>query len=118
MKFHYFVPGKVENWVIINDLGGVSVFKIPFSTLNDLTKMLEQNYRTRLYRIYLVNAPWTMKLLFDLFKSLDKNIQKKIHVSGKQFLEQMYEHIEKDEIEQKFGGNKPNLTVGYFPPRN
>jgi hypothetical protein len=114
---HYFVPGKVENWVVVNDLGGVSVFKIPFSILKELGSMLEKNYRTRLFRLYLVNAPWTMKLLFDMFKSFDKNIQKKIYVNSKNVADQIFQHAHPEQLEVKFGGTKPNIFGEFFPPR-
>lgn len=117
IKFHYFVPGKVENWVILNNLGNVSVFKIPFGVLKELSKILEQNYRTRLFRVYLVNAPFTLKLLFDFFKTFDKNIQKKIHVNSKNFVDVMFDHIEKDQIESKFGGTMNNFENDFFPPK-
>lgn len=115
---HYFVPGKVENWVIINDLGSVSVLKIPFNMVKELGSMLEKNFRTRLFRLYLVNAPWAMKMLFEIFNAFDKNIQKKINVSNKNYAEPMFQHIDKSQLEVKFGGTKPNITGEFFPPRS
>lgn len=86
--------------------------------LKELGSMLEKNYRTRLFRLYLLNAPWTMKLLFDLFKSFDANIQKKIHVSNKNSDDSMWTHVNKPQIEKKFGGDMENITGPFFPPKN
>ena len=77
---------------------------------------MEQNYRTRLFRSYLVNIPYTLKILFEFLKTFDQNVQKKIHVNNKNVIEAMFSHIDKNQIEEKFGGTKPNMSGQYFPP--
>ena len=50
------VPGKVENWVTILDLKGVGITEIPKKLLKALTKPLETLFKSRLYRLHVLNA--------------------------------------------------------------
>lgn len=110
VKEHIFIPGKVENWVFLIDLANIGIFKLPLNSLKDLGNTLEKNYRTKLYRLYTVNAPWTLTVLYGVIKTFDKNIQKKIMISKTNNVPEMFKHINKGQIEIKYGGTSPNIT--------
>ena len=110
VKEHIFVPQKVENWIFIIDLANIGIFKLPLNSLKDLGYTLEKNYRTKLYRLYTVNAPWTITVIYGFIKAFDKNIQKKIMISKTHSVPEMFNHINKSQIEIKYGGTMPDMN--------
>ena len=118
IKREIYVPGKVENNVYIVNLKDISIFGVPFALLKELGSVMEKNYRTKLYRLYVLNAPLMMTLLFSFFKNFDSNIQKKIFVSRKSSANEMWDHISKEQLEERFDGTCPNLEGEFWPPRH
>ena len=104
IKENLFIPGKVENWIFLVDLCNVGILKLPLNALKDLGGTLEKNYRTKLFRMYVVNAPWTVNMLYGVIKTFDKNIQKKIIISRTNSAPEMFKHVSKKQVELKYGG--------------
>lgn len=105
----YFLPGKVENWVVIADFKNASISSL-LGNFKFIGSILEKNYRTKLFRFYMVNTPWMINLLFVFLKTFDRNIQKKIINSRQNCNEVWWTHIEKNQIEEQYGGDMPNKT--------
>lgn len=110
----FYIGGKVENWIFLFDLKDVSLFSLPVNSFKELGRMMEQNYRTKLYRFYIVNAPLMMSMLFSFFKLFDKNIQKKIIVSRKKHAKEMDNHVNRAQLENKYNGNMTDID-NYWP---
>ena len=55
-----FIPGQVENWIIIYELGGMGVTDIPMSAIKSSTAKMSQNYGGRLFKMFVTNAPGTI----------------------------------------------------------
>lgn len=81
IKEEIFVFGKIENWVLVVDLGQIGVLDLPFGLLKDLLATLGNNYRAKMFRLYVVNAPWSVTLLYSFINTFDKKTQKKILIS-------------------------------------
>lgn len=113
---HVFQPGLVENSVMIIDMSNVGVLSLPLGLMRELGNMLEANYKARVFRTYIVNAPLILSLLYVFIKSRDIVIQKKLSVSRKPFAESMFSHISKAQLEKKYGGDKQNLEGQFWPP--
>jgi hypothetical protein len=64
------IPGQVENWTDIFDFKGVSLTNIPKNTMKGLNKPMADYFKGRLYRMYIINASWIMKILWKLAKKL------------------------------------------------
>ena len=66
----------------------------------------------------IVNTHWLIKQASSVvYTFLDARITNKIKIlsdNGKSTFDKL---IGKDRLEQKYGGNLPNLTSDYFPPR-
>ena len=106
----FLVFGKIENFVVIVDLMKVGTLSLPVKTLKMIGNIFESNFRTKLYKFFVLNAPWTVSVLFLVIKALDKNIQKKITVSRENSPKQMA-FINKNQIEKKFNGLKNEITT-------
>ena len=53
---HALIPGKVENWVTIIDMKGVGITEIPKKLITAMTKPLQDYFKGRLYRLYIINS--------------------------------------------------------------
>lgn len=52
-----FFPGKVENWVSLANMGKQGMTKLPISSLRNISKILQANFRCRLGVSYIINPP-------------------------------------------------------------
>ena len=55
------LPGKVENWIIVIDLGGIALTKIPVKKVGAIITNGASNFGARLFRNYNINASWTVR---------------------------------------------------------
>ncbi len=55
-----FIPGQVESWDVIYDLGGLGITELPTSTLKSVLGTIGANYGGRLCKLWVVNAPGTI----------------------------------------------------------
>ena len=95
-----FLPGQVENWVIIYDLGGMGVTDIPMSAIKSTTQKMSQNYGGRLFKMFVVNAPGTIYFTWKLVSAfLDPVTVEKIQISKKNTDKHMFDNIDPSQIE-------------------
>lgn len=109
------IPGQVENWNIILDVSDFSMVFIP-SQLKTIFHVLMNNYRCRLYVMYIVNVSPVLNFLWNTIKGvLDTNTEKKIKLLKSNDLSMIFTFINPEQIEQRFGGKAPNVEGHYFP---
>ena len=95
-----FIPGQVENWVIIYDLGGMGVTDIPMSAIKGTTQKMSQNYGGRLFKMFVVNAPGTIYFTWKLVSAfLDPITVEKIQISKKSTDKHMFDNIDPSQVE-------------------
>lgn len=117
-----FIPGQIENWCIIVDLKGLGLTDIPVKVVAYNQKMqeaigyLQSCYRSRAYRIYVMNTPWLVsKILWPLAQLvLDQNTIDKVNIASGARHENMLKHINPNNLEQKFGGNVPDVVSDFW----
>jgi hypothetical protein len=111
---YLLIPGQVENWNIICDVEEVSVMFLP-GDLKKIIEILQCNYRARLYVMYLMNISFFVKALWNMIKGmLDPNTERKIKMLGND-KSLMFEFINKNQVEKKFGGTAQNVENYFFP---
>mgnify|MGYP006056427543 CR=1 FL=1 len=110
-----YKSGKVENNVYIIDMADTSILSLPLTIIKELGIMMEKNYRTKMYRIYIVNAPLMMSALMGVMKYFDSNIQQKIFTSRQTSCKEIFEHVNPSQLEKNFGGLKENLSEPFWP---
>jgi hypothetical protein len=64
------IPGKVENWITVIDFKDVGLTEIPTTLIKVMTKPLQDLFKGRLYRLYLINAKWAMKVVWSVAKQV------------------------------------------------
>mmetsp|Transcript_63923 Transcript_63923/g.73322 ORF Transcript_63923/g.73322 Transcript_63923/m.73322 type:complete len:431 (+) Transcript_63923:134-1426(+) len=113
---HMYLPGKIENWVVVIDFEHVRGFSIPTGFLKRFSTMLQDNYRGVLHKMYMVNVPRLLSGIWTLVKMvLDPVTLNKIKITKKSLPEGILTHCNASQIEQRFGGEVPNLTT-FWPP--
>lgn len=113
---HLLIPGQVESWSMITDLRGVSVFNLP-SEVKDFLKVMQSNYRARLKTNYLLGMGMILRGLWIVVSSmLDPETNKKIKILASKGFDDIFEAINRSQVEAKFEGSSPNLIENYFPP--
>lgn len=110
------LPGKVENWVCISDFAHKGLFGLPTSGIKMILKTCLDNFRCRLAFNYILNAPSSLTFVWMLLKAvLDSRTTAKVTALNANYSERMLGHFAPGQVEQKYGGSAPNMTV-FWPP--
>ena len=79
-----FLPGQIENWVVIVDLAGQGLGSIPRNELTGMAKIMGSNYRSRMGRTWVLNATWATSVLWGVIsKFIDPETTEKVHLTNK-----------------------------------
>ena len=110
-----FIPGQVECWNIIYDLGGMGITDVPVGALKSVIQLISANYGGRLYKLWMLNCPTTIFLSWKVVKNfLDPVTVDKISIVKKNTDDSLWKMFDKSQIEKKYGGTLPDLT-SYYP---
>lgn len=110
------IPGQVEQWAVILDIGRVSIMSIP-PEIKNLMKMLQEIYLCRVSSIYVLGLGGFVNFLWRMIKGLiDKATEKKIKIISSS-KKDLFVNINREQVEKKYGGLAPNVEGGcFFPP--
>lgn len=112
------LPGQIERWVVVEDMKGMSLTSIPFGTLKKILNFLQNNFRSRLYKLYIMNSPSSIYFTWKMVKGLlEETTVQKINFSKEHKNDDMWKHVNKSQVEEKFGGTAPNITQSFWPPK-
>lgn len=77
------------------------------------------SYRGRLYASYLLSMPGVLRWGWEAIvsKFVSENTLNKIKITGDPYNNDMWNHISRDTIEQKYGGDMANMKGSFWPPR-
>ena len=104
-----FIPGQVENWIIIYDLGGMGITDLPISAIKETTQRVSLHYGGRLFKMCAVNAPGTIWFSWKIVSAfLDDVTCEKIKISKKNSEKTLFESVDPSQVEEKYGGTQPN----------
>ncbi len=94
-----FLPGQVENWDVIYDLGGMGITEIPTGVIKTMMQKMSSNYGGRLYRLWVVNAPMTVSFSWKIVSAfLDQVTVDKIKISKNNTDKDMWTLCDKSQI--------------------
>jgi hypothetical protein len=62
-----FVPGKIETYCFVIDLGGNSL-ALPLSSFKMMVKKLMDVYTMRLDKMFIINVNYALKVTYNAFK--------------------------------------------------
>ena len=116
-----FLPGQIENWVTVTDMGSMGLSDMPISVrltqhIRKLIDVLQSNYRCRLAHNYVINAPTSVSMIWAVVKKfMDKDTVERISITGKGTDKAMLAQFNSEQVEQRYGGTAPNLDT-FWPP--
>lgn len=113
---HMLIPGKVENWINIVEMGKLGIRDIPFKPMIKLLGTLQKIYKCRLAHSFVLNPPSSIYYMWTCVKPfIDKATQEKVVFENKGYSETLLSMCDLDQIEKRFGGKAPNATT-FWPP--
>ena len=109
MKKTVFIPGQVESWNLIYDLGGMGLSEIPTTLLKNVLKKISLNYGGRLSKLWIVNAPSSVSMSWKIVSAfLDDVTVNKVKIVKKNTDKSIFEICDPSQVEEKYGGTQPN----------
>ena len=71
---------------------------------------MQNNFRGRLYRAYVLNAPWSFSAAWTVVKAfMEESTASKVAISTESSDPAMKSHIHPGQLEAKYGGTAPDL---------
>jgi hypothetical protein len=111
VKAKMFIPGQVECWNFIYDLGGLGISEIPTSTLKSVLEKISLNYGGRLFKLWIVNAPSSITMSWKIASAfMDDVTVNKIKISKKNTEKSIFDLCHPSQVEEKYGGTQKNRT--------
>ena len=113
---YLLIPGQIENWIIFVDFDGVGI-----TDLGDFQKIITalSKRRGRVFKNYFVNIGSFLKFSLKAIIKMVSSVAKKSIILSNNELNKVLQLISSDNLEQKYGGNAPNIIPGgnnLFPP--
>ena len=115
-----FIPGQIENWIMILNFAGTSPLTLP-DAVKKLIKTLSDNFLSRLYKCYVFGMSIFIKFIYRIICTfLEEITVQKLTILDSKNHNILFRNIRSDNVEQKFGGIAPDVTLGVphsiFPP--
>jgi CRAL/TRIO domain len=66
---HLMLPGQIENWVVIADLGNQGFAETPVYELKGLIGILADNYSCRMAKCWVVNVSFAANMLWKIIRT-------------------------------------------------
>lgn len=96
-----------------DDVGMMSMGKMKDAMIANGTVLAYNGSRT--FRVYWFNTPGMMK--DGIKKDGSEAKMAKVKIVDKNGPNEMWAHINKEQVEQKFGGSAQNVATDFFPPK-
>ncbi|KAL4441557.1 hypothetical protein ABPG74_021489 [Tetrahymena malaccensis] len=112
------LPGQIENWVVILDLGNIGLSSLPINGLKQIMGYLSSNYRSRMFATYVVNTPSSIFIPYKIIKGfLEEATIKKISFYSNGNPKPLFGHCHKSQIESTYNGDSNPIKEKYWPPK-
>ena len=118
LKDHFFIKGQVENWVMIADLNGVSIWSPPIKMIK-IFDFLQVKYLCRLKSLYIYGMGYVLSFCWKIVKKLidERTAEKFNFINSKNDIDEyVLKTIHPSQLEKKYGGEADDLDeVVDFP---
>ena len=76
-----YVPGRIENMILIIDCSNINVFTAPYAMLKSLMTTTQSQYKCKSRQIIVLNAPKTITIIWNVVKQyLDDVVRNKVGI--------------------------------------
>ena len=111
LKDHFFIDGQVENWIMIADLNGVSIWSPPIKMIK-IFDFLQVKYLCRLKTLYIYGMGYVLNFCWKIIKKLidERTAEKFQFINGQSDIENIVlKNVHPSQLEKKYGGEAENL---------
>ena len=111
------MPGKVETWTTIFDLTDIGAMNMTNKNIQSVVKVMQKNYPGRLYKFYGVEVGFLFRGVWAIaHQFVDAFTKKKMSIHGSDYGPEIMKLVAPHNLEQKYGGQAPNVTQ-FWPPQ-
>lgn len=113
LRRYMFLPGKIENIVVLVDLRNLGIADVPVKALKSIYSVLSHHYIVRVFRFYIVNMSYMLSTLVGVIKPIltDRQRQKLNFLKN---TSECREWVALHHLEEDLGGTRPKITK-FFP---
>ena len=113
---------EVVRCFCIQDLNGLGMKHLTSQTryfIKLFIRIMSENFPEVMAKIRVINAPWAFTVAWAMIKPiLHPRIIKKIKILGKNYQNELYEDISRDQLPKSYGGNLDFLMPALVPEGN
>ncbi|CAD8065542.1 unnamed protein product [Paramecium sonneborni] len=110
------LPGQIENWIVIMDLGGLGIMGLPKQDLYRIMNYLSSNYRSRMHKCYIINCTKTLSITWAMIKTFLEDITvNKILFENSPI--SLLQYANPQQLEKKYGGIANDKFDNFWPPQ-
>lgn len=113
LRRYMFIPGKIENIVVLVDLRNLGIADVPLKALKSIYSVLSHHYIVRVFKFYIVNMSYMLSSLVSVVKPIltDRQRQKLNFLKN---VNECREFAALHHLEEDLGGTRPKITE-FFP---
>jgi hypothetical protein len=115
VRAHMFLPGFVENWIILLETQEMSLWDIPIGYIRAVISMTQAHFPSTMHKLYILNPSFILNASWSIVKAMiDPETSDKIAFVKKSKFSELQEFIPANQLEKRFGGLVPEIT-SYWP---
>lgn len=113
---NFLTKGKIENWLFVADLAGLSLSKLPTSALKAIMTESQEHLKCRVRMFFFFNVTFGLRAIWTMVSPfLDKIIKHKIVMKSDASDPALNSLAHPSQLEEKYGGEAPNVSQ-FWPP--
>jgi len=115
LRRYMFVPGKIENIVVLVDLKNLGIAQVPIKALKTVYSVLSHHYIVRVFRFYVCNMSWGLSSIVSLVKPIltDRQRQKLVFMKN---ANDCAEWAARHHLEKDLGGTRDDVKEFFSIP--
>ena len=100
-----FLPGQIENWVVINNLNKLAIGQLPKNEMKKVISMLQHNYMYVLGKAWNLNCTTFQNMCWKVFEFfIDRETSEKISFHKDSAPVGLVNSYHPSQLEKRFGG--------------
>jgi hypothetical protein len=109
---HCFVQGKVENWILVDDLENLSMWKLPNKFIKDFMDSTQTHLKCRGRAFIALNVTFGLRALWRILSPfVDKKVKRKVVIASGSTHESLTDLAHPSQLEKKYGGEADDIDT-------
>ena len=108
---NWLLPGKIENWILVDDLNNLAISKLPTKTIVKMLGSMQQHLKWRACKVFLVNVTFGIRALYKILTPfIDKKVKQKVEMTKNSYNPKLLELAHPSQVEKNYGGEGQNYN--------